>query len=73
MEDDLNFFLNGRRPQFFFKWKTTSILLKMEDNLNFFLMEEDLNIFVISRQPQYLQTEDDLINIVDGSQPLKIT
>jgi hypothetical protein len=23
MEDDLNFFENGRQPHFFFKWKTT--------------------------------------------------
>ena len=40
------FFFNGRRPQFFFakgtrpqkfwKWKTTSNLLKMEDDLIFF-------------------------------------
>ena len=49
MEDDLNFLENGRRPQFFGKWKTTSnkimqpktsksktvIFLKMEDDLNF--------------------------------------
>ena len=44
MEDDLNFFENGRLPQFLvkkeynlicFKWKTTSIFLKMEDYLNF--------------------------------------
>ena len=45
MEDDHNFFLNGRRPTLFWrngrqphfwaKWKTTSILRKMEDDLNF--------------------------------------
>jgi hypothetical protein len=44
LEDDLNSWANGRRPQFFGKWKTTSILwqngrqpqffAKMEDNLN---------------------------------------
>ena len=35
MEDDLNFFL---------KWKTTSIFLKIEDNLSFFWkIEDDLN------------------------------
>ena len=50
MEDDLNFFTNGRRPQFFDKWKTTSILLmmsifpKMEDNFNLEKMEDNLNI-----------------------------
>jgi hypothetical protein len=26
MEDNLNFLENGRQPQFFGKWKTTSIL-----------------------------------------------
>jgi hypothetical protein len=35
LEDDLNFLANERRPQFFGKWKTTSILWKMEDDLNF--------------------------------------
>jgi hypothetical protein len=44
MEDDLNFLINGRRPQFFnkmeddlisfSKMETTSIVNKMEDNLN---------------------------------------
>ena len=28
MEDDLNFFENGRRPQYFCKWKTTSIFFE---------------------------------------------
>jgi hypothetical protein len=37
MEDDLNIFENGRRPQSFFKWKTTSILLKMEEDLILFV------------------------------------
>jgi hypothetical protein len=36
MEDDLYFSKNGRRPQFFQKWKTTSIFSKREDDLNFF-------------------------------------
>ena len=36
MEDDLNFFRNGRRPKFFGKLKTTSIFGEMEDDLNFF-------------------------------------
>ena len=34
LEDDLNFFANGSRPQFFGKWKTTSLFWKMEDDLN---------------------------------------
>jgi hypothetical protein len=52
MEDDLNLFVNGRRPQLFVngrqpqpfcKWKTNSIILKMEDDLKF---------VVHGRQPQ---------------------
>jgi hypothetical protein len=35
MEDDINFSGNGRRPQFFMKWKTTSIFQEMEDDLKF--------------------------------------
>jgi hypothetical protein len=33
MEDDLNFFKNGRQSQFSQKWKTISIFRKMEDDL----------------------------------------
>ena len=44
MEDDLIFNINERRPNFFGKWKTTSIF-KMEDNLIFLLMEDNLNGF----------------------------
>ena len=36
MEDDLMKIQNGRRPQYFWKWKMTSIFLKIEDNLNIF-------------------------------------
>ena len=46
MEDNLNFFLNGRRPQIFQKLKVTLTFQKIEDNLNFFKNE---------RQPQYFQ------------------
>ena len=35
LEDDLTFLANGRRPQSFGKWKTTSIFLKMEDDLKY--------------------------------------
>ena len=34
MEDDLNFEGNGRRPQFFWKRKTTSIFGKIEEDIN---------------------------------------
>ena len=36
MEDYLNISEYGRRPQYFWKWKTTSIFLKMEDDINIF-------------------------------------
>jgi hypothetical protein len=51
VEDDLNFFKNGRRPQNFEKWKTTSKNLKwkttskMEDNLNVRQMEVGIIFF----------------------------
>ena len=45
MEDDLNFSGNGRRPQFFRKWKTTLIFQKMEDDLNFFRKWKTTSIF----------------------------
>ena len=35
MKDELNFYLNGRRPQIFQKWKMTSNFSKMEDDLKF--------------------------------------
>ena len=34
MADDLDILENGKRPQDFGNWKTTSILWKIEDNLN---------------------------------------
>ena len=43
MEEDLNFFKNGRQPQLFQKWNTTSIFSIMEDDLNFSKMEDNLN------------------------------
>jgi hypothetical protein len=52
MEDDLNFLENGRRPQLFGKWKTTSTSWKMEDDHNFFLMEDDLIVLENGRRPQ---------------------
>jgi hypothetical protein len=33
MDDDLNFFKNGRQPQIFENWKTTSNFSKLEDDL----------------------------------------
>jgi hypothetical protein len=53
MEDDLNFVPNGRRPQYFGKWKTTSIFRQMEDDPIFWEMEDNLNILADGRWLQY--------------------
>jgi hypothetical protein len=45
MEDDINLFPNGRQPQYFGQWKTTSI---------FWQMEEDINILANGRQLQHV-------------------
>ena len=44
MKDELNFYLNGRRPKKFQKWKMTSNFSKMEEGLIFSEMEDLLNI-----------------------------
>ena len=46
MEDDLNYFQKCKNS-IFWEWNTTSIVLKMEDYLNFMKMEDDL-IFIKS-------------------------
>ena len=82
MEDDLYFSGNGRRPQFFRKWKTTPIFQEMEDDLvnstsgnrrrpQFFQeMEDDLNFSGNGRRPQFFQEmEDDLNFSGNGGRP----
>ena len=44
MEADLNFFKNGRLPQFF---------SKMEDDLNFWEREDNLNFWENENQSEY--------------------
>ena len=34
MEDNLDILVNGGRPQYFGKWKATSIFWEMENDLN---------------------------------------
>ena len=46
-QDDLNFFEDGRRPQFIGKRKMKSICCKTEVDLNFWQIEEDLNFFIL--------------------------
>ena len=54
MEDDLNKLENGRRPQFFGKWKMTSMFWKMEYNLNLGpKLKDDLNVLANERRPQF--------------------
>ena len=59
MEDDLNFKVNGRRPQFFDKWKTTLICWQIEDDLTFLFMEDNFKLLIqeIQKQKQYQHQE----------------
>ena len=48
MEDNLNFFENGRRPKFNFKnGRRPQIFFQMEDDLKHFRMEDKLNFFLM--------------------------
>ena len=51
MEDDLTFSGDGRRPHYFWKWKTTSIFQEMEDDLNFSWNKRHINSSGNWRQP----------------------
>jgi hypothetical protein len=42
MEDELNIFENGRRPQLFGKRKTTSIFLKMENDFKKIMQQKNI-------------------------------
>jgi hypothetical protein len=55
MENKLNLFGNGRQPKYFWKLKTISIFLGMEDDINllFLEMENDLNPFGNRRRHQF--------------------
>ena len=51
MEEDLNILANGRRPQYFGKWKMISMFWQMEDDINgrqthCFQLEDDLNFLI---------------------------
>ena len=72
LEDDLNYFAMGRRPQFFGKWKTTSILRKMEDDHNFKLMGDYFNFLFFGKlktTSTLRKMKDDLIFKVNGRLP----
>ena len=58
MEDDHSFFEKGRRSQFFFKWKITSIFLKIEDDLKKIMQPKTIknknnNVFENGRRPDF--------------------
>ena len=70
MKDNINFFNerqsnffgeNGRQPYLFWKPKTTSILLKIEENLNYFEKWKTTSIFLNGRHPQ--QKNNETLNI----------
>ena len=62
MEDDLNIVANGRRTQYFSKWKTTPTFWKMEDDLNYLENRRRPQYLVNGSRTNYLKTEDDLNN-----------
>jgi hypothetical protein len=68
MEDDLNF-LNGRRPQIFWKWKKTSTFLKLEDDLILFCKwKKKSKIWKIEEDLILFKMEDDLKCFENGRQ-----
>ena len=70
MEDILKFLVNGRRPQYFGKWNTTSIFWQMVDDHNILANGRQHQSFDNGRQPQkygkwkttsiFWQSEDDI-------------
>jgi hypothetical protein len=51
MKEDLNILAKGRQPQYFGRWKTTSIFWQVEDDINgrhthCFQLEDDLNFLI---------------------------
>jgi hypothetical protein len=70
MEDDLKFISNGRRPQFYLKWKTTSILSQMEDDINFIYNGRRPQLYFKWKTTSILfQMEDDLNLFSNGRRP----
>ena len=62
--------LNGRRPQFYFKWKTTSILSQMEDDINFISIGRRPQLYFKWKTTSILfQMEDDLNLFSNGRRP----
>ena len=62
MEDDLKLFEKGRQPLIFWKWKMTSNVLEMEDDINLLDMEDDINLLFLGMEDDlnFLEIEDDI-------------
>ena len=58
MEEDHFILANERRPQYFGKWKMTSIFWQMEDDINFFTIEDNLNFWQIEDDINILSQEN---------------
>jgi hypothetical protein len=69
MEDDINFSGNGRRPQFFRKWKTTSFFQKKEDDLNFRIWKRT-SIFRIWKRTSIVSEMKDNFKFSENGRPL---
>ena len=62
--------LNGRRPQFYFKWTMTSILSQMEDDINFISIGRRPQLYFKWKMTSILfQMEDDLNFFSNGRRP----
>jgi hypothetical protein len=70
MEDDLNIFLNARRPQFFSRhpddiWKITSFSFQNGRRPNFLTMEDHLNFLKMEDNHFFLEMEDDIFFVME--------
>ena len=87
MEEDLNlfckkkttsiYFVNGRRPQYIFKWKTISIILEWKTNTKILKMADDLKKSKQPKQNQIKNTKSKQPktnkNKNNGCVPLRVT
>jgi hypothetical protein len=69
LEDNLNHLMNGRRPYFFHKWKTTSIIYWLEDDLIFLEYGRQPQSLENGRQPQSLENGRKPVLFVKAIQP----
>jgi hypothetical protein len=58
MEGDMNFSGNGRRPEFFRKWKTTSFFQEMKEDI-YFRIWNSTSIFRIWKRTSIIEGMED--------------